>query len=134
MKKFTKLSLAVVFTYLSSAALAFAQNDGISGPASQQYDGIGGFFNRLADILAGGVVNFLFALAFVFFFWGVVMYVINPSDEGKKERGRQYIIWGLIGLTVMFAVYGLINIVSNTFFGSDVQDQGAVIPPPKLPQ
>ena len=51
----------------------------------------------------------------VMFIWGVVQYVINSDEEAKKEKGKQFMIWGIIGLTVMVSVWGLVRIVGTTF-------------------
>lgn len=61
------------------------------------------------------VIPLIFALALVMFIWGVVRYVINSSDEAKKEQGRQFMIWGIIALTVMLCVWGLVAVLANTF-------------------
>jgi hypothetical protein len=66
-------------------------------------------------IISGSVIPLIFALAMVMFIWGVVQYVINSDEEAKKEKGKQFMIWGIIGLTVMFAVWGLVAIVGKTF-------------------
>jgi hypothetical protein len=54
------------------------------------------------------------SIGFLYFFWGVVQYVINP-EEDKKAKGKQAIINGLLALTIMFAVYALITTIRNTF-------------------
>lgn len=77
---------------------------------------------KLQDLLVYGVciinksvIPLIIALAVVMFIWGVVQYVINSNEEAKKEKGKQFMIWGIIGLTVMFAVWGLVRIVGKTF-------------------
>jgi heme A synthase len=57
----------------------------------------------------------IFTLAFALFFWGVVQYVINDSEEAKKAKGRQFMIWGLIALFVMFTVWGIVKLLAATF-------------------
>ena len=49
------------------------------------------------------------------FVWGVVQYVINADEESKKSKGKQFMIWGIIALTVMVSVWGLVKIVGDTF-------------------
>lgn len=66
-------------------------------------------------IIATSIIPLIFALATVVFIWGVVQYVINDGEEAKKEKGRQFIVWGLIGLVVMISVWGLVKIVGSTF-------------------
>ena len=70
-------------------------------------------------IISSSVVPFLFILASAVFIWGVVQTVINPAEEAKKEKGRQFMIWGIIALTVMVSMWGLVRIFGNTF-GIDV--------------
>ena len=66
-------------------------------------------------IISGSVIPLIFALAMVMFIWGVVQYVINNDEEAKREKGKQFMIWGIIGLTVMIGVWGLVKIVGTTF-------------------
>jgi len=61
------------------------------------------------------VIPLIFALAVAMFVWGVVQFVINSSEEAKKEKGKQFMVWGIIALTVMVCVWGLVAILGNTF-------------------
>ena len=61
------------------------------------------------------VVPVIFAFAFAAFVWGMVKYFfINAADEGKRAEGRQFILWGIIGMVVLFSVWGFVNIVLST--------------------
>jgi hypothetical protein len=72
-------------------------------------DGIVGAINTI-------VVPVIFALAFLVFVWGVVNYFfLNSGDEKKREDGRQFMLWGIIGLVVLFSVWGLVNLLLSTF-------------------
>ncbi len=66
-------------------------------------------------IITRSVIPLIIALAVVMFIWGVVQYVINSDEEAKKAKGKQFMIWGIIGLTVMIAVWGLVKILGSTF-------------------
>ena len=81
--------------------------------------GIDPNFQNLVDyvvcIVNGSVIPLIFSLAVVMFVWGVVQYVINSDEEAKKAKGKQFMIWGIIALTVMVGVWGLVNILGNTF-------------------
>ena len=63
------------------------------------------------------LIGLLFVVATLVFLWGVIRYVIAGGDEDKLKEGRQYIIYGLIGLAVMLAVWGIVNAVVTTLFG-----------------
>ena len=61
------------------------------------------------------VVPVIFALAFLVFVFGVVKhYFLNGDDEGSRESGRQFIFWGILGMVVLFSVWGLVNILLST--------------------
>src|SRR3989344_5730705 len=64
------------------------------------------------------IIGVLFILATVVFLWGVVQYVIASGSEDKMKEGRQYIIYGLFGLFIMVAMWGIVNAAVLTFFGS----------------
>ena len=56
-------------------------------------------------------INFgVLVLAFV---WFVVKYFILPN-ENRSEAGM-YVMYSVIGFFVVLSVWGLVNIVSNTF-------------------
>ncbi len=65
------------------------------------------------DIL-NSVVPLLVSVGVVYFVWGVVAYVIGGGEEAKK-KGRDKIIYGIIGLAVIVSVWGLVNLLTNTF-------------------
>lgn len=60
------------------------------------------------------IIPILVVLGVVYFVWGVVSYVIGDDEEDKK-KGRDRMIYGIIGLVVIVAMWGLVSIVSNTF-------------------
>ena len=67
---------------------------------------IGNIFSTLIPVLI--------VLGVVYFVWGVVTYVIS-SDEEAKKTGRNRMIYGIIGLVVIVAMWGLVGIVKRTF-------------------
>ena len=61
------------------------------------------------------VVPLIFAFAFAAFVWGVVNYFfLHGGDEGKREEGRQFVLWGIIGMAILFSVWGFVNILLST--------------------
>ncbi|MEK7569645.1 MAG: hypothetical protein AAB500_02025 [Patescibacteria group bacterium] len=75
--------------------------------------GLSGVICRISDVL-GALLPFLVALGVIYFVWGVVQYFIGDSDEAKK-KGRDRIIYGLIGLAIIISVWGLVYILQDTF-------------------
>lgn len=68
---------------------------------------------KIGQIL-NAVVPVLIALGVVYFVWGVITYVIASEEEAKKN-GRNRIIYGIIGLAVIVALWGLVGILTKTF-------------------
>lgn len=76
---------------------------------------IGGLFNYITCTISSTIIPFIFAVAIVMFLWGVVQLVVNADDAEKKEKGRSFMIWGIIALTVMVGVWGLVKVLGATF-------------------
>ena len=72
-------------------------------------------FNYITCIINGSVIPLIITLALASFVWGVVQYVINTDEEAKRAKGRQFMIWGIVALTVMVSVWGLVNLVGGSF-------------------
>jgi len=61
------------------------------------------------------VVPVIFTLAFAVFVWGIVNYFfIHGAEEEKRKEGRQFILWGIIGMAILFSVWGFVNILLST--------------------
>ncbi len=76
---------------------------------------IGGSSTGIIGLLNVVVVPIILALAFAAFIWGVVNYFfLHATDESKREEGKQFVLWGLIGMAVLFSVWGFVNIMLST--------------------
>ena len=71
--------------------------------------------NYVVCIISSSVVPFIFALATMIFIWGVAQYIMGANEEAKREKGKQFMIWGIVALTVMVSVWGLVRILGGTF-------------------
>lgn len=66
-------------------------------------------------IIGRSVIPLIFAAAIALFVFGVVQYVINGDEAEKKAQGKSFMIWGIVAITVMVSVWGLVAILGNTF-------------------
>lgn len=69
---------------------------------------------QILDFINGYVVPLVFALAFIFFLFGVFRYFFAGTNDEKRKEGRTFILWGVIALAIMIAVWGLVNLVVNS--------------------
>jgi Type IV secretion system pilin len=61
------------------------------------------------------VVPLIFAFAFLVFIWGVVNYFfLNKGDETKRAEGKQFVFWGILGMVLLFSVWGFVNLLLST--------------------
>lgn len=82
----------------------------------------------IIGVINGIIVPILFAVAFLFFLYGVIKYFfLNSDSEADRTKGRNFVLWGVIGFAVILSVWGLVNLVLNTFM---LSPGGA---PPKYP-
>lgn len=71
------------------------------------------------------LIPILITLGVVYFVWGVVRYVIADGEEAKT-KGRDSMIFGIIGLAVIVSMWGLVNIITSTFdLGKDSETNKA---------
>jgi len=75
---------------------------------------IEGAIDQIQGILES-IIPLLMVIATIVFLWGVIRYITSAGDESKIEEGRRLIIYGLIGLFVMVAVWGLVQVLVTTF-------------------
>ncbi len=84
------------------------------------------FLGKVVVQIINPLILLLSAAAFVVFLWGVFEFVMHAGDEPKRQEGRSAIMWGLIGLVIIFGAYGVINIALGTFNLGTIQK---VLPP-----
>jgi mannose/fructose/N-acetylgalactosamine-specific phosphotransferase system component IID len=120
MKKLFKY--ASIFSFFALfPIISFAQDFVGPCPSGTHYtttgcvsdSGVVGLITKIQGIL-NGIVPLLVTLGVVFLIWGIVQYVIGDGEEAKK-KGKDRIIYGIIGLAVIIGLWGLVNIVTNTF-------------------
>lgn len=71
------------------------------------------FLTPITNIL-NTIIPLLMVIATIVFLWGVIQYVIS-ADEEKRKQGRSLMIYGIIGLFVMVAVWGIVAVLESTF-------------------
>ena len=59
------------------------------------------------------LIPIAFALALLYFFWGVAKYIRSAGEE--KEEGRKILVWGVVALFVMTSIWGLVRFIQGEF-------------------
>lgn len=93
-------------------------------------------------IINNVLVPVIFALAFIVFLYGIAKsYIFSGGGEEGVKQGHKLLLWGIIAFVVMISLWGIVNVVANTFglsgsyapptpssispYGSTVQQGGA---------
>ena len=86
------------------------------------------FAQTFAEFVYGPVTTLVryltylvFALTLVLFLWGLAKFILKAEDPGEREKGRQLMVWGLIGMFVMFSVMGIVYMIRGALFGGGAQ-------------
>lgn len=64
-------------------------------------------------------ITFIVGLTVVVFIWGIVKYIYKADSQAEREKGKNLMIWGLVGIFILFALWGILEVLGNTF-GIDI--------------
>jgi len=97
----------------------------------EAYKTIETIINDLKAIL-GLLLPVLLALPVIVFLWGIVkfIYAASSGDEEKVRQGKTFVIYGLIGLAIMIALWGFVDLIIKLFFPAGVP---TTLPMPTIP-
>src|SRR5579872_1236897 len=73
-------------------------------------------------------VAVLSALALAAFMWGIVRYIFAAGGSETKVAGRDTMLWGIIALVVLVCVWGIVNLIKNSFLGGAGSTAGTYQP------
>lgn len=73
-----------------------------------------------------------FALAILFFFYGIAKYILAAGDPEKAKEGKSIMIYGVIAIAVMASVYGLVAWLQTAFGVTNATITGGTVTPPTV--
>ncbi len=95
------------------ALIAFAIPAIASAQALSPITNVNNLSTRLLGI--GNIITYiLVAAAVLFIVYNVVKYFIKPAGEDRSKAGLDA-VYGIIGLFIIVSIWGLVNILTNTF-------------------
>ncbi|MBI2048489.1 MAG: hypothetical protein HYT30_01010 [Parcubacteria group bacterium] len=74
-----------------------------------------GILGRIVQYIVDPTILLIFSIGFLYFIWGLVVFIANPEDTTKRQTGVQHMLWGIIGMFIMIASSGIINLIIGTF-------------------
>lgn len=75
------------------------------------------FLNKVQDAILTPIITLLSLGAFLIFIWGIVEFIAGSENEEKRKAGQQHMIWGLIGLVIIFGANAIVSLMKATVGG-----------------
>lgn len=70
--------------------------------------------SKIAILILNPLIILGFVVATIFLFYGIAE-LIWKSDSNELEKSKTNVKYGIIGLFIMFSVFGILNLIMNTF-------------------
>ena len=74
-----------------------------------------GLAGRFVTYVINPTILVVFTAGFLWFLWGLVVFIFKLDEGGERKEGKDHMLWGLVGMLVMVSVYGILAIINNTF-------------------
>lgn len=71
--------------------------------------------SQIEEIILFPLITFMLSLAFLLFLWGGYEFVANSDNDQGREKGRQHMLYGIIGLVVMVSALAILKIFAGIF-------------------
>ena len=73
------------------------------------------FVQKISTEILEPIITLLALGAFIVFVWGVVKFIRNADNDEKRKEGQQHMIWGVIGLAIIFGASAIVNLLKTAW-------------------
>lgn len=73
------------------------------------------FISAVSNQILNPLIILLFAIALIVFIWGLVKFIANGGDEETHTIARRHILYGLLGMFIMFSAFALVRLITGVF-------------------
>jgi hypothetical protein len=88
--------------------------------AQGEFGEISTFIGKISTFINGTLIPLVFGVALLVFIWGIFKYfILGGGDEGKREEGKQLMLYAIVGFVVMVSVFGIVNLIAGGLGFSD---------------
>lgn len=64
---------------------------------------------KINEVIINPLILLLFGVAILVFLWGVAEFILSLNSDDARSKGKQHMLWGVIGLVIMFSVWAIIQ-------------------------
>ncbi len=83
--------------------------------ASEHVEAAKSVVAKIESAILFPLMSLMVAVAFLVFLYGAYEFVLNADDASGRETGRQHMLFGIVGLLVIFSAYAILKIAAGTF-------------------
>jgi len=70
---------------------------------------------KIASFILNPLIVLGFVVATIFLFYGIIEMIWKSKDGSDLKENKRNVMYGVIGLFIMFSVYGILRLVLATF-------------------
>ena len=71
------------------------------------------FISSIEKQILSPIIALLALAAFILFVFGVFELIRNAGNDEARQKGRQHVMWGLIGLAILFGADVIVQIITK---------------------
>ncbi|HAO64813.1 TPA: hypothetical protein DCQ44_02405 [Candidatus Taylorbacteria bacterium] len=70
--------------------------------------------NNIITLIVNPLILLLIGVAVIYFLWGVFNFVRHAENSDDRVTGARHILWGVIGIAIIFSAFAFFRIIQNT--------------------
>lgn len=70
---------------------------------------------NIVDLILDPLILLIFSFGLLVFLWGLLEFIRSGANPQKHKEGTEHMIWGVLGMFIMVAFWGIIMLIANTF-------------------
>jgi hypothetical protein len=83
-------------------------------PTTTSNPGFQAFLCKVIVAIVDPLIVLISAAAFAYFLYGVAKFILDRSRGEEADAGKSHMLWGIVGLAIIFGAYGIINVSLGT--------------------
>ncbi len=78
-------------------------------------DALKTLLTKFANIILNPIILLGFIVSTIYIFYYVIQLIYRADDGSKLKENQKALGYGVLGLVIMFSVYGILRLIINTF-------------------
>jgi heme O synthase-like polyprenyltransferase len=70
-------------------------------------DSLNSFLVIVTNSILSPIYQLAVGIALLYFLWGGVKFIYNMNNPDEREKSKQHLLWGIIGLFILFSIGGI---------------------------